>query len=244
MAGLVHEVLNAYGGAQRWQSASTIAARGHIAGLLPTRFPGNKLADFTIRVRVTEPHVTLSNFPLDHQQGVLDRGEVRIQTSDGVGLDARADPRSYFAGLRGVRRNVRWDPLDLTYFAGYAFWNYLTAPLLLAHPEVTVTEGEPLTAPGRQRWRRLDAAFPSGLDTHCRHQTFYIDPAGLIRRHDFTAEPVGSWARASRHCDRHHQFDGLTIPARHRVYPRGPGERVLRRPTLLALDFDEIAIEY
>jgi len=45
------------------------------------------------------------------------------------------------------------------------------------------------------------------------------------------------------YCDQHRQFDGPTFPTRRRVLPRGPGDRVLSRPTLLALDFDDIEIK-
>jgi hypothetical protein len=65
---------------------------------------------------------------------------------------------------------------------------------------------------------------------------------GLIRRHDFVAEAMGKWAKAALYCDRHRQIGGLTFPTRRRALPRGPGGRVLFRPTLLALDFDEIEI--
>lgn len=144
--------------------------------------------------------------------------------------------------MSGVRRNLHWDALDTAYFAGYAFWNYLTAPLLLARDDITVTEAEPWQESGQQ-WRRLQATLAPAIDTHCRQQTFYVDNGGLIRRHDFVAEPVGKLAKAALYCDHHRQFDGLTFPTRRRVLPRGPGGRVLSRPTLLALDFDDIEIK-
>jgi hypothetical protein len=239
---LLDDVLAAHGGAERWRSASAITARGRLGGLLPKRFPGNKLARFAVQVQVAEQRTVLHDFPQAGRRAVLDRGDVRIETDDGERLDARTDPRSAFRGLRGVRRNVHWDPLDTAYFAGYAFWNYLTAPLLLARDDVAVVEAEPRRESG-QRWRRLQATFPAGIETHCRHQTFHVDADGLIRRHDFVAEPVGRWASAALFCDRHRQFDGLLFPTRRRVLPRGPGGRTLPRPTLLALDFDEIEVE-
>ena len=49
---LLDEVLTAHGGTQRWQSVSAITARGRLGGLFPTRFPGNKLANFTVAVRI------------------------------------------------------------------------------------------------------------------------------------------------------------------------------------------------
>lgn len=239
---LLGEVLTAHGGARRWRSVSVIRAQGRLGGLLPKRFPGNKLADFTVEVQVAEQHTVLHDFPHAGKRAVFDRGAVRIETDDGEQLDTRTDARSAFFGLSGIRRNVRWDPLDTAYFAGYAFWNYLTAPLLLTRDDVTIAEGQPWLKSGQQ-WRRLQATFQTPLDTHCRQQTFYVDTDGLIRRHDFVAEPIGNWAKAALYCGQHREFDGLVFPTRRRVLPRGPGGRVLSRPTLLALDFDEIEIE-
>lgn len=242
MGELLDDVLTAHGGAERWQSVSAIRARGCLGGLLPKRFPGNKLANFAVEVQVSEQHTVLHDFPSSGVRAVCDRGDVRIETRDGEPLDTRTDPRSAFFGLSGIRRNIHWDPLDAAYFAGYAFWNYLTAPLLLARDDIAVIEGEPWRESGQQ-WRRLHATFPAQIDTHCRRQTFYVDADGLIRRHDFIAEPVGSWAKAALYCDQHREFDGLLFPTRRRVLPRGPVGRVLPRPTLLALDFDTIEIE-
>jgi hypothetical protein len=239
---LLDNVIAAHGSAQCWRSVSTITARGSAHGLLPKRFPGNKLAHFTVQVDVAKPRTVLHDFPHAGQRAVFDRGDVRIESGDGEQLATRTDPRSAFFGRSGIRRNVRWDPLDLAYFAGYAFWNYLTAPLLLTRDDIVIAEGRPWQESGQQ-WRRLHATFPEQIDTHCRQQTFYVDAAGLIRRHDFVAEPIGGWASAALYCDQHREFDGLTFPIRRRVLPRGPGGRVLPWPTLLALDFDEIEIQ-
>ena len=242
MTELLDEVLTAHGGVERWQSVSAITARGRLGGLLPQRFPGNKLAKFTVEVEVAEQRTVLHDFPRVGECAVFDKGVVRIETRDGEELGRRTDPRPEFFGLSGVRRNLHWDALDTAYFAGYAFWNYLNAPLLLARDDITVTEAEPWQESGQQ-WRRLQATFAPEIDTHCRQQTFYVDNGDLIRRHDFVAEPVGSWAKAALYCDQHREFDGLTFPTRRRVLPRGPGGRVPSRPTLLALDFDDIEIK-
>jgi hypothetical protein len=241
MSALLDEVLTAHGGAERWQSVSTITARGRLEGLLPKRFAGNKLSNFTFQVQVAEQHTVLHDFPHAGKRAVFDRGDVRIESHDGEQFDTRTDPRSAFFGLSGIRRNVHWDPLDVAYFAGYASWNYLTAALLLTRDDIAVTEGEPWQESG-QIWRRLQATFPAQIDTHCRQQTFYVDTDGLIRRHDFVAEPVGKWAKAALFCDQHRQFDGLIFPTRRRVLPRGHAGRVFPRPIFLALDFDEIEI--
>jgi hypothetical protein len=242
MIDLLEEVLAAHGGAHHWKSVSTITASGRIGGLLPKRFAGTKLASFTFQIRVAEQHTVIHDFPQPGHRAVFNRGHVRIETLDGEEIDARTDPRSAFFGVSGIRRNIRWDPLDVAYFAGYASWNYLTSPVLLTRDGVTVTEGDPWTEKGNQ-WRRLEVRFPPDLHTHCQQQTFYVDADGLIRRHDFVAEPVGGWAAAALYSDNHRKVDGLLFPTQRRVLPRAPGGRVLSRPTLLALDFDDIEIE-
>jgi hypothetical protein len=110
--------------------------------------------------------------------------------------------------------------------------------LLLTRAGLTVTEAPP----SDQGWRRLEVGFASDVHTHSPRQTLHVDSAGLICRHDYTAEPVGRWARAAHHCSEHRHFGGLVFPTRRRVHPRGLGGRSLRGPTLVALDIDHIEV--
>ncbi len=240
---LLDEVMEAHGGLERWRAARVIRARVRSGGfLVRSRFPGNRLGDYELSVEVGEPVATMDPFPREGQRGVFDRGRVRIETAAGEVLESRDDPRVAFSGLSGLRRNLRWDPLDSAYFAGYAMWNYLTTPLLLTRHGVTVREGEPWRE-GAERWRRLEVEFPEQLDTHSRHQMFYVDPAGLLRRHDYTAEVVGGWARAAHMLADHREAGGLTFPTRRWVRPRGPGNRVLPGPTLVSIGIAGIRVE-
>jgi hypothetical protein len=200
------------------------------------------MANVAARVELTEQRTVFFGFPQQDQQAVFDRGDVRIETRDGELINDRRDARTAFAGLRGLRRNFRWDALDVAYFAGYAWWNYLSTPMLLTRDGVTVTEGETWQEAGEQ-WRRLEVTFPPDIHTHSPRQTFYVDAAGLIRRHDYVAEPIGRWACAAHYCDDHKRFDGLVFPTRRRVRPRGPGGRSLPGPILVGLDIDQIDIE-
>lgn len=240
---LLDQVIEAHGGLERWRAARVIRARVRSGGfLVRTRFPGNRLGEYELSVEVAEPVATMDPFPGAGQRGVFDRGRVRIETAAGETLESRDDPRAAFSGLSGLRRNLRWDPLDSAYFAGYAMWNYLTTPLLLTRDGVRVREGEPWPE-GTERWRRLEVDFPGHLDTHSPHQTFYVDPAGLVRRHDYTAEVVGGWARAAHLLADHREVGELTFPTRRWVRPRGPGNRVLPGPTLVWIEIAEIRIE-
>jgi hypothetical protein len=242
MSELLDEVLTAHGGLDRWRAATALTAHGRFGGLLRSRFPGNRMANVTVRVQLAEPHVVFYGFPQEDQQAVFDRGDVRIETRDGELINARRNARAAFAGPGGLRRNFRWNALEAACFAGYAWWNYLSTPMLLTREGVTISEGDTWPESGEQ-WRRLEVGFPPGIPTHSRRQTFYVDAAGLIRRHDYVAEPIGRWARAAHYCNDHRYFGGLLFPTRRRVRPRGPGDRSLPNPILVALDIDHIEVE-
>lgn len=242
MTALLDQVLEAHGGAERWRAAGRISARVRTGGLLVrTRIPGRSLADYRMEVEVAEPRATAAPFPRPGLRGVFDRGQVRIETDDGEVTESRDDPRPRFFGRPGLRRNLRWDALDSTYFVGYAMWNYLTTPLLLVDQGVEVAAGQPWEHQD-ETWRRLEVTFPEALDTHSREQTFYFDRHGLLRRHDYVAEVVGGWARAAHMCADHVETGGLTFPSKRWVRPIGPGNRPLPFPTLVSLALSEIEV--
>jgi hypothetical protein len=242
MSGLLDEVLAVHGGLERWRAVTALTAHGRFGGLLGARFPGNRMADVTVRVQLAEQHAVFHGFPQEDQRAVFDRGDVRIETRDGELVNVRRNARAAFAGLGGLRRSLRWDALDAAYFAGYAWWNYLSTPILLTREGVTVTEGDTWPEAGEQ-WRRLEVSFSEDIHTHSQRQTFYVDTAGLIRRHDYVAQPIGRWARAVHYCNDHRDFAGLVFPTRRRVHPRGPRGRPVPHPILVALDIDQIEIE-
>jgi hypothetical protein len=240
---LLDEILEAHGGLERWRAARAVRARVRSGGfLVRTRVPGNRFADYRLTVDVQEPRTVMDPFPRTGQRGVFDRGEARIEGEGGEVLASRADPRGAFFGGAGLRRNLRWDALDSTYFAGYAMWNYMTTPYLLTRPGVEVSEGKPWRQ-GEQELRRLEVIFPEGLDTHSRRQTFYFDARGVLRRHDYVAEVVGRRARAAHYCADHAQAGGLVFPTRRWVRPIGPGNRSLRFPTMVSLELSELRVE-
>ena len=239
---LLDEVLDAHGGVERWRTVSGASATGRFGGLLRSRLPGNRMANVALRMRFDDQRIVFDDFPASGRHAVFDGGSVRIESDDGEVLESRGDPRIMFTGLSGLRRNFSWDALDATYFAGYAWWNYLSTPLLLTRKDVEVRDGAIWHERG-ETWRRLEARFSPGLHTHSPRQTFYIDTSGLIRRHDYVAEPIGRWARAAHYCDDHREFDGLIFPTRRRVHPIGPRGRALSAPTLVALDIDHVDLK-
>lgn len=142
----------------------------------------------------------------------------------GLGTFDAADPRP-----AGMARRMRWSTGDLVHFAGYALWGYLAVPFVLADDDVAVRE---------LRGRRLRVDFPPRIPAHCRRQTFHFDADAVLRRLDYTAEPMlGPLARAQQRCAGHRWFDGLLVPTRRRVTPRGlPG------PTLVSIAIDDVRL--
>jgi hypothetical protein len=238
---LLDEVIDAHGGRERWSRASVMHARMKAGGLLlRTRVPGRRL-EGNLEVHLHEPVASFYPFPDEGSRGVFDHGAVRVETDEGEVLEARSDPRRYFFGVAGLRRNVRWDRLDLTYFSGYAWWNYVTAPFLLAEPGVEATEIEPWRE-GHEAWRRLTVRFPPEIHTHSRDQVFYYDAELRLRRHDYRADVVGRWAHAAHMCADHVDVGGLLFPTRRWVRPIGPRNRALPGPTLVSLRLSELEI--
>jgi hypothetical protein len=202
------------------------------------RFQRGKLADFTGTVSTREPHTVLSPYPKPGQRGVFDRGRVRIETDDGDVRSERENPR---AAIRRLRRNLWWDDLDLLYVAGYALWNYMCAPFMLAWPGFELTEREPWEEDG-ERWDRLHVVFPDDISTHSREQDFYFDEKGLLRRLDYTAEVFGSWAKAAHYCWDHEQFSGLIVPTRRKAMPRARNGKPRRGANIVSIRLGEVAL--
>lgn len=206
--------------------------------------PGNRLADYRLTVETDRQHAVLEPFPQAGLRGVLDQGEVRIEATDGELRERRVRPREMFFRRSGLRRNLPWEALDSTYFAGYAMWNYLVNPLLLLRDDVAVSEGPEWSGEG-ERWRRLDVRFPAGLDTHSPEQSFFYDDAGRQVRHDYyTAEVIAGRAHAAHYCGEHRTFDGLLFPTRRRVLPRRRDLRSRPFPVLVSVDLLSVEVEF
>lgn len=232
MAADLDRILQAHGGLDYWRTLSSIDLEMSARGFLFTakHVPVQRRVHVSISTR--EPEVVLYDYPAPGQRGVLRGADgVEILDSSGAVLQHRADPRAAFSE---PRRTLHWDALDFAYFCGYAMWNYVTLPFLLLNPGFTI---ESSTVGGGQT--RLRVGFPPDVPTHSPTQHLTFDESGRLTRHDYTAEVVGSWARATHLCRDYRQFGGLWLPTRRRVYPRGPLGRPLPFPTLVAIDLHD-----
>jgi hypothetical protein len=231
---LAERTIAAHGGLALWEHSSEVRAKLSSGGLaFASKLQGSAVRDVEARVSTSAQRVVFEPYPRAGQRGVLEPdGSVRIETDAGELVQARENPRAAFADLR---HKLWWDQLDILYFGTYAMWTYISTPFVFARDGYELAELDPWEERG-ERWQRLAVRFPDYVHTHCREQVFHIDATGLIRRHDYTAEPLSRKANAAHYCFDHQSFDGLVLPTRRRVYPRRSNGARLARPLLVWID--------
>ena len=237
---LIELGIAAHGGRELWDGAREISVRVSSGGLaFASKLQGSAVRDVEARVCTRGQHVIFTPYPRSGQRGVLEAdGSVHIETGAGEIVRRREHARGAFADLR---HKLWWDRLDILYFGTYAMWTYIAAPFVFAREDFSARELDPWDE-GEERWRRLAVTFPDGVHTHSREQVFYFDDGGLIRRHDYTAEPIGGWAKAAHYCSDHQSFGGLVVPTRRLVYPRRRDNRPRARPRLVWIELSDARV--
>jgi hypothetical protein len=235
---IVNEAIEAHGGMDYWNSLEALDAEITAKGFLFLAKQRPVLNRVRMRAAAHEPRFSFFDFPKPGQTSeLIGNAEVRILDSEGKVVSRRENPRAAF---HGIRRLFAWDDLDFIYFAGYATWNYLTAPFLLSRKGFLIEALEPLQG-DMSSLSRLQVTFPEDIPTHSRQQIFYFDEHRLLRRLDYTAEVVGGWAHAAHLCEEYRTFDKLKIPTRRWVLPLAPfGHRPLPGPRLVDLEVHSI----
>ena len=139
LGGLLREVMDAHGGFSAWHGAKAVRAVMSTGGLLfLMRTTRDAFHQTEVVVDLHSPRTEIRDFPRGGQNAFFTPRRVWIEDRDGRVLAERHDPRASFGG---VRKQLHWDHLDSVYFAGYAVWNYITAPYLLCRSDVTIEEG-------------------------------------------------------------------------------------------------------
>jgi hypothetical protein len=161
---------------------------------------------------------------------------VWIERRDGWSVEERSDPRAAFAGHV---RETPWDRLHLTYFLGYAIWNYLTVPFLFARSEFDVRELDSHVE-GRETWRVLEVTYPDNIPAHTKTQQLYFDSAFMLKRLDYVTDVLGGVA--AHYCYDPVTVDGLVFPRLRRVVRRTPEGPLLTGRTSFLLDYTNLEI--
>ena len=236
---LLDKVITAHGGVERWGSISEITARFRTGGLLFfSKFVSSKVKRIEITVSTNRPYAVVSPFPTIGYKGILDKDMVYIESGDGKKVQERANSKSFF---KSFRHNLWWDSLDTLYFVGYASWNYLCTPFMFLLPGFEIEEIDSWYESG-EKWNRLKVIFPADFPTHCREQIFYFNSDGFLKRHDYTAEVVGNWAKAAHYCFEHKNFSGLIVPTKRRVFPRRQNNNSFPIANIVSIDIEDIFI--
>src|SRR5215470_10011829 len=127
---LLEQAIDAHGGMDRWRSAREVKVRLSSGGrLFDQRLPKWRRVSGEGRFLTDRPYVEFVDYGGPRRRAVFDNGAVRIEDPGGTVLGPREDARASFAQFS---RRLWWDQLDGLYFRGYAMWNYVTAPFMLA----------------------------------------------------------------------------------------------------------------
>ena len=235
----VLEYIIAHGGLERWRAIDEMVLSASVGGAsLSVKHQGKAIRNLEAHISPGRQRVVFVPYPEPGERGVFEEGAVRIESDRGEIVAERPDARSAF---RGFRHQLWWDKLDVLYFCGYALWTYLTIPFVLTEPGFEVRELEPWTE-GGEIWQRIAVRFPSEIHTHCREQVLYFDQKGLVRRHDYTSEVFGAWAKAAHYPFDHQTFDGVILPMRRRVFFRRRDNHPFTAVTLVWLDIETVRL--
>ena len=237
-AELLNETIEGHGGRERWSRVRAIRAALSSGGLaFQSRCQPNALKGLQIEVRPHDVAVTLKDFVRPGWRGVWTPARAAIYDDSGGLIEERRDPRRHFGG---AVQQVYWDKLDILTFAGCALWNYLSFPFLLEAKAVELIGAE---VPSEAGVQKLDARFGPDVPTHSARQSFFIDAARRLVRHDYTAEPIGSWATGANLCLESEVVAGIRFYTRRKVFPRlGPHNTIVRFPTLVWIELDDVRV--
>ncbi|WP_064707241.1 hypothetical protein [Rhizobium bangladeshense] len=239
MTNLVDLAIQAHGGFDRFNAFSSLTAKLHQGGILwGLKGKPTVLEDCHVRVDLRDERVSHWPFAPTMNHSVFTPSRVAIETPDGAVVEELVDPRSSF---EGYEMETHWSNPQVAYFAGYTMWTYLTSPFILKRPGVVSDEIEPWQENG-ETWRRLHVCFPDDIATHSRAQTFYFNPEGLLVRHDYEVDIQGRNA-AARYLTDYVEIDGISLPSRMRIFPRGSNNTPLAAPLIVSVDLSDFRFE-
>ena len=232
MSSLLDDTIEAHGGLARWSEIKEIRVDLLVSGALFDRKgfpPTGKLTNVCAQAHA--PYVERRPFPKPDQYSVFEPDRVAIMTNDGTLVGERSRPRESFAGHT---LTTPWDIFHLIYFGGYANWEYLTTPFSLKMPGFQTQELATWDEDG-ETWRRLKVLFPQEVPTHSTKQIFYFDDDLLLRRQDYNTQDIGGGEAANYAFD-YETFDGIRLPMKRRVHPRGADNKPIKDVLGVALD--------
>jgi len=234
---LLHLAVKAHGGLGRWNQVKAIKVAASITGAIWfVKGKGDFLKNVVLTADTRKEYLTV-DFPGQNKRAVFEPNRVAIESEVGTLIEAREDPEKSFAGQQ---RETPWDDIEVTYFVGEALWTYLNTPFLYTHEGFVTEEISSIQVAG-ETWRRLKVTFPDSVKSHTKEQISCFGPDGLLRRHDYRVDILGG-ATGLNYASDYRNVDGITIPAKRRVYAYEGDYQLVKEPLLVAIDMAEISL--
>lgn len=239
MSDLLQTVVHAHGTAERWRDVGAIDVTFNFWGnLLDLKgFPGHFCPSVSIDAHTHR--TTIQHLDRDSEnRWIFTPDRVWIERPDGSVVAERSEPRSAFTGHV---RDTLWDQLHLTYFLGYAVWNYLTTPFHFTTPGFSTRELEAHSESG-EVWRRLEVTYPDHIPAHTSVQIFYFGDDFMLRRMDYLTDVLGGVAAHYAYDAK--TVDGISFPHFRRVVRRKSEGPLINGPTSFALDYTDLRVRH
>jgi hypothetical protein len=235
MTEILDLAITAHGGLDRFNRFSSVTAKLHQGGVLWTlKGKPTVLEDCSVKVDLNRERVSHWPFAPTQNRSVFTPDRVIIESPKALVVEELLEPRQSFDGYA---METHWSDPQVAYFAGYTMWTYLTSPFILKRPGVAVQEIDTWKENGEE-WRRLHVRFPDDIATHSTEQTFYFDRQGLLVRHDYEVDIQGRNA-AARYLSNYVNADGIVMPGKMRIYPRGADNMPLPDPLIVSVDLSD-----
>ncbi|MFI9382073.1 hypothetical protein [Kutzneria sp. NPDC052558] len=220
--------LDAHGGLARWRQIAFITANVAFDGVVwDAKTRDHPLTSARVTVETGQQRTYLTPFHGDERRSSYSPDLAAVVGNDGRVEAARSHPRAVFAS---DTEESAWDELQVAYFTGFAFWNYLNLPFLAAWPGFTVDEVSTVGA-----WQRIGYSFPPEIATHNRAQAMYFDDRHILRRLDYNSEIFGGQPTSHLLSD-YVTVAGIPFARRRVIVPRDADEPVLIGMTFAGIE--------
>jgi hypothetical protein len=176
------------------------------------------------------------------EAGILIEGDRIKEVGRAAEVAAHATRDDPEASFQGQEQFTPWDDLDVAYFSGEALYTYCNTPFLCTYDGFSSEEIPPIQVDAKT-WRRLKVTFPDTVKSHTKTQIFCFGPDGLLRRHDYTVDVLGS-APGLNYASDYRDVDGIIFPTKRRVYAYEGDYELVKEPLLVKIDMAEITLAY
>lgn len=234
---LLHRVLDAHGGIDRWNSFEMVHARIITGGqLFAMKGTPQDTVPREMKVATKLEWASVAPFGSAGQRTDFTPKRIAIQNADGTVVSERLEPAMH---AEAKPMDAPWDVLDRAYFNGYALWTYLTTPFHFVMPGFEVEEIAPWSDDG-ELWRVLRVSYPPDIASHSRQQDFYFGPDYLLRRHDYRVEASGGFA-AAQYVFEPVTVQGITLPTKRRAYMSDGNHLPIHDRLMVSIDISDVS---